>query len=34
MIEWLKELGFPEKARAEELSPAQFVKLYHKFGFE
>lgn len=34
MIEWLKELGFPETARAEELSPAQFVKLYHKFGFQ
>lgn len=34
LIDWIKELGFPETARAEELSPAQFVKLYHKFGFE
>lgn len=34
LIGWLSELGFKETARAEELSPQQFVKLYHKFGFE
>lgn len=34
MIGWLAELGFKETARAEELSPVQFVKLYQKFGFE
>lgn len=31
---WLQEMGFPETARAEELSPEQFVSLYKKFGFE
>ncbi|QDK36670.1 16S rRNA (adenine(1518)-N(6)/adenine(1519)-N(6))-dimethyltransferase RsmA [Bdellovibrio sp. NC01] len=34
LIGWLAELGFKETARAEELSPVQFVKLYQKFGFE
>lgn len=34
LIGWLSELGFKETARAEELSPAQFVKLYKHFGFE
>lgn len=33
-IEWLSELGFPPTARAEELSPQQFVMLYKRFGFE
>lgn len=33
-VQWLAELGFKETARAEELSPAQFVSLYKKFGFE
>jgi 16S rRNA (adenine1518-N6/adenine1519-N6)-dimethyltransferase len=33
-VEWLKELGFKETARAEELSPQQFVIIYKKFGFE
>lgn len=33
-IEWLTELGFPATARAEELSPQQFVTLYKRFGFE
>jgi len=31
---WLSEMGFPETARAEELSSEQFVSLYKKFGFE
>lgn len=34
LIQWLAELGFKETARAEELSPAQFVTLYKKFGLE
>lgn len=34
LIGWLKEMGFPETARAEELSPQQFQTLYKKFGFE
>lgn len=34
MIGWLVEMGFKETARAEELSPEQFVTLYKKFGFE
>ncbi|WII73602.1 16S rRNA (adenine(1518)-N(6)/adenine(1519)-N(6))-dimethyltransferase RsmA [Bdellovibrio sp. 22V] len=34
LIGWLAELGFKETARAEELSPQQFVKLYKHFGFE
>lgn len=34
LIAWLAELGFKETARAEELSPAQFVRLYKHFGFE
>lgn len=34
LVSWLAELGFKETARAEELSPEQFVKLYQKFGFE
>lgn len=34
LIGWLAGLGFKETARAEELSPDQFVKLYQKFGFE
>lgn len=34
VIGWLSELGFKETARAEELSPEQFVTLYHRFGFE
>lgn len=34
LIGWLAELGFKETARAEELSPVQFVALYKKFGFE
>lgn len=34
LIKWIQELGFKETARAEELSPEQFVKLYLKFGFE
>lgn len=33
-IQWLAELGFKETARAEELSPSQFVTLYKKFGAE
>lgn len=28
LTEWLKQRGFKETARAEELSPAQFVELY------
>jgi 16S rRNA (adenine1518-N6/adenine1519-N6)-dimethyltransferase len=34
MVEWLVAMGFKETARAEELSPTQFVELYKKFGFE
>lgn len=34
LVGWLKEMGFPETARAEELSPLQFQLLYKKFGFE
>ena len=34
LVMWLQEMGFKETARAEELSPAQFVQLYKKFGFE
>lgn len=34
LIAWLQELGFKETARAEELSPEQFVSLYKRFGFE
>lgn len=34
LIAWLAEMGFKETARAEELSPEQFVQLYKKFGFE
>lgn len=34
LVAWLTEMGFKETARAEELSPVQFVKLYHHFGFE
>ncbi len=34
VVEWLNELGFKETARAEELSPPQFVKLYKKFGYK
>lgn len=34
VISWLLEMGFTETARAEELSPEQFVALYKKFGFE
>ncbi|MFV8248459.1 16S rRNA (adenine(1518)-N(6)/adenine(1519)-N(6))-dimethyltransferase RsmA [Bdellovibrio bacteriovorus] len=34
LVGWLAELGFKETARAEELSPKQFVALYKHFGFE
>lgn len=34
LVGWITELGFKETARAEELSPAQFVRLYKNFGFE
>lgn len=34
LVAWLSAMGFKETARAEELSPAQFVELYKKFGFE
>ncbi|MNJ92659.1 Ribosomal RNA small subunit methyltransferase A [compost metagenome] len=34
LVQWLAEMGFKETARAEELSPMQFVQLYKKFGFE
>jgi 16S rRNA (adenine1518-N6/adenine1519-N6)-dimethyltransferase len=34
LISWLEELGFKATARAEELSPAQMVRLYKHFGFE
>lgn len=33
-VGWLADMGFPAMARAEELSPQQFVSLYKKFGFE
>lgn len=33
-VQWLVEMGFKPMARAEELSPEQFVKLYKHFGFE
>lgn len=33
-VGWLADMGFPATARAEELSPQQFVSLYKKFGFE
>ena len=34
LVAWLLAMGFTETARAEELSPEQFVELYMKFGFE
>jgi 16S rRNA (adenine1518-N6/adenine1519-N6)-dimethyltransferase len=34
LVGWITEMGFTETARAEELSPEQFVALYKKFGFE
>jgi len=34
LVAWLLEMGFTETARAEELSPEQFVQLYKKLGFE
>ncbi|WP_374077704.1 16S rRNA (adenine(1518)-N(6)/adenine(1519)-N(6))-dimethyltransferase RsmA [Bdellovibrio bacteriovorus] len=34
LVGWITEMGFKETARAEELSPAQFVRLYKNFGFE
>jgi 16S rRNA (adenine1518-N6/adenine1519-N6)-dimethyltransferase len=34
LVQWLTDNGFKETARAEELSPTQFVQLYKKFGFE
>ncbi len=34
LVLWLAELGFKETARAEEISPDQFVILFHKFGFD
>lgn len=34
LVSWLTGMGFKETARAEELSPGQFVALYKKFGFE
>jgi 16S rRNA (adenine1518-N6/adenine1519-N6)-dimethyltransferase len=34
LIAWLDEMGFKETARAEELTPEQFVELYKRFGFE
>jgi 16S rRNA (adenine1518-N6/adenine1519-N6)-dimethyltransferase len=34
LVTWLAEMGFKETARAEELSPDQFVSLYKKIGFE
>lgn len=33
LIGWLKEIGLKETARAEELSPQQFLDLYKKFGY-
>ena len=34
VVGWLSEMGFKETVRAEELNPAQFVELYHRFQFE
>ncbi len=34
LVVWITEMGFTETARAEELTPEQFVTLYKKFGFE
>lgn len=34
LVGWITEMGFKETVRAEELSPKQFVQLFHKFGFE
>jgi 16S rRNA (adenine1518-N6/adenine1519-N6)-dimethyltransferase len=34
LVSWLAQMGFKETARAEELSPLQFVQLYKKFGYE
>lgn len=34
LVGWLTGMGFKETVRAEELKPAQFVELYHRFGFE
>ncbi|HEY8271562.1 MAG TPA: 16S rRNA (adenine(1518)-N(6)/adenine(1519)-N(6))-dimethyltransferase RsmA [Pseudobdellovibrionaceae bacterium] len=34
LVSWITEMGFTETARAEELTPEQFVTLYKKFGFE
>lgn len=34
LVGWITSIGFTETARAEELSPAQFVTLYKHFGFE
>jgi 16S rRNA (adenine1518-N6/adenine1519-N6)-dimethyltransferase len=34
LVGWLQEMGFTATARAEELSPEQFVTLYKKIGFE
>ncbi|MGZ3772792.1 MAG: 16S rRNA (adenine(1518)-N(6)/adenine(1519)-N(6))-dimethyltransferase RsmA [Bdellovibrio sp.] len=34
LVGWLSEMGFKGTARAEELSPVQFVRLYKNFGFE
>lgn len=34
LVGWILEMGFKETARAEELSPKQFVQLFQKFGFE
>lgn len=34
VVTWLQEMGFKETARAEELSPAQFVELYRRFGLD
>jgi len=31
LVEWLVAMGFKETTRAEELSPEQFVKLFHHF---
>lgn len=34
LIGWLAEMGLKETARAEELSPEQFLVLYKKFGYQ
>ncbi|AHI04950.1 dimethyladenosine transferase [Bdellovibrio bacteriovorus W] len=34
LIGWLIEMGLKETARAEELSPEQFLVLYKKFGYQ